>query len=324
MKNLSIPEIDLSPFWDSKEEGIKTVAEQIKYAYKNVGFAYLINHEIPQDVFDSAFKAAEEFHALPLKDKLEIKQNDCFRGYVPINASRLKVSTLGEAVKPNQLDAFVMAFEPEVNHEEYKPGVYLAGDNQWPSALPSLKSALCQYRDHMINLARNLIKIFAVALNSPQNALDYLFSPPTFFLRLQHYPAQPENTPEDVCGIAPHTDYGFFTLLAQRNIQGLEVKSTNDQWIVVPPKPGALILNSGDMLRRISNDTFLSTPHRVRNTSNTDRYSIPFFFEPNMYQFINVLEGCTNSKNPAKHPPIKYGEYLMDRIQGNYNLGKRS
>jgi isopenicillin N synthase-like dioxygenase len=318
-----IPEIDLSPLSNQNKADMEYVAEQIKLAYTQVGFAYLINHNISSSLIEEAFSEAEKFHSLPLEEKLKIKQNDCFRGYVPINASILKVSTLGQAAKPNQLDAFVMAFDPDVSHPQYKPGVYLAGQNQWPILQPSLQNVLCQYRDEMLKLAKTLLNVFSIALGASPGELDHLFSPPTFFLRLQHYPVQSPDVLDEEYGLAPHTDYGFFTLLSQKNVEGLEVQTTEGRWIAVPYKLNTFILNSGDMLRRMSNDTFLSTPHRVRNLSGVDRYSIPFFFDPNMYKEIKVLESCSSAENPAKYPPIKYGEYLMDRIQGNYNLGKR-
>ena len=65
-------------------------------------------------------------------------------------------------------------------------------------------------------------------------------------------------------------------------IGGLEVLNKNGMYVPARPIRGTFVVNVGDFLQRISNDKFVSTVHRVRNTSGLDRYSIPFFFSFNM------------------------------------------
>lgn len=322
-QKLSIPQIDLSPLWADQKNGVKIVANNLSQTYKELGFCCLVNHNIPKALFKSIFQAAKEFHALPLEAKMKIKQNNCFRGYMPINASQLKVSTEGAAKKPNQLESFIMAFDLPPDHPDYKTGAYLAGPNQWPEELVSFQKTMCDYRDAMLNLAKNLLKVFSVAFGMEPNYLDRFFINPSYFLRLQYYPKQPNQIPEEQYGIAPHTDYGFFTLLAQNDVEGLEIKTPSGEWVAVPCLPDTLVMNNGDMLKRWSNDAFNSIPHRVINRSEVERYSVPFFFEPNMHSMIGIIESCITPERPAKYSPIMYGEYLLDRIQGNYGLGNR-
>ena len=68
--------------------------------------------------------------------------------------------------------------------------------------------------------------------------------------------------------------------------------------------PGAFVVNSGDTLRRWSNDRFLSTPHRVLNVSGRDRYSVPFFVSPEYDTLLECLPSCRGDGNPAKYPPV--------------------
>ena len=322
-KNSAIPQIDLLPLWNDPVNGVEKVANEIKQVFSDIGFAYLYNHQVPAYLIDNIFKTCKDFHALPHEVKMKIKQNNCFRGYMPIGGSQLKVSTQGSASKPNQMEAFIMAFDLPINHPDYKTGAYLAGPNQWPDGLTSFKEVVNDYRDAMLKLAYKLLEVFSVALGGQPQDLNRFFVNPSYFLRLQCYPKRQDDISENQFGIAPHTDYGFFTILAQDNVGGLEIKDNKGEWIKIPYISQTYILNAGDMLKRWSNDKIKSIAHRVINKSHQNRYSVPFFFEPNMRAVIKVLESCVSIDRPAKFPPIIYGEYLLDRVQGNYNLGKR-
>jgi hypothetical protein len=108
----SVPTIDLQPLWsDDSEAGIKNVAAQLKEKLAPAGFAYIINHQIPEELLDKVFKESVRFHALPLETKMKIKQNEFFRGYLPNKTSQVTVSTEGIAKKPNNLTSFVTSFE---------------------------------------------------------------------------------------------------------------------------------------------------------------------------------------------------------------------
>ena len=83
-------------------------------------------------------------------------------------------------------------------------------------------------------------------------------------------------------------------------------------------------MNVGDILARWSNDVFVSTPHRVINRSGKERYSQPFFFDPSMDSLIEALPSCVSAESPAKYEPVLYGDYLMERIDKNYQARGKS
>jgi isopenicillin N synthase-like dioxygenase len=215
-----------------------------------------------------------------------------------------------------------MMAEVAEDHPDYAEGLYFAGPNQWPDNLPGFREVVCRYRDEMLRLSQQLLRVFALALRTTPEVLAPLFVDPNYFLRVQHYPPAAPTLTEDQFGLAAHVDASFFTLLAQDEIGGLEIRLDNGEWIKAPYHPNSFIINSGVMLERLSNNHFRAVPHRVLNHSQHERYSIPFFFDPNMHATIAVLESCTKQNHPAQYPPIIYGEYLLNRIQGNYGLGK--
>lgn len=313
----SVPIIDISALAsNSSEQERLNLAQVFENVYTNIGFAYIVNHGISQQEIDDIFQQARLFHALPESEKNLIKQNKYARGYVPMGNSTLKLSTLGSAKTANQSAGFILG--PEISEKDYGKTNF-HGPNQWPKEklLPEFRTVLVEYNQKLISLIQDLIRVFSWVLCKNHTRLDNYFANPTTFLRLQYYPAQPDIIPEHQYGMPPHTDYGALTLLAQDNVGGLQVKQPNGTWLDVSPIPGAFILNTGDMMRRISNNRLIATPHRVINISGKERYSIPFFFEPDLEAQITPV---ISQNEQSLYEPITYGDYLLERFQNNYRV----
>jgi isopenicillin N synthase-like dioxygenase len=188
----------------------------------------------------------------------------------------------------------------------------MADDNLWPTSVPDFKAAITGYYGEVLQLARRLIRVFAVALDLPENYFDAMVSRPGALANIVHYPPQPPTDPS--IGISPHTDYECFTILCQSNQAGLQVLNPQGEWIMAPPIPGTFVVNIGDMLQRWSNNLFLSTAHRVINITGEERYSIPLFFGPNYDTIIEPLSTCFNEERPAQYKPVLAGQYVFDRL----------
>lgn len=74
------------------------------------------------------------------------------------------------------------------------------------------------------------------------------------------------------------------------------------------------MVNIGDMLSYWSNDSFVSTVHRVLNVTGEERYSIPFFMGPSYETLISPLESCVAGDGKRHYEDILAGEYVFRRL----------
>ena len=194
----------------------------------------------------------------------------------------------------------------------------LQGPNQWPEGEEKFRQTATAYRDAVRDLGMSLLPAMSLAVGESEDYLSQFFAPPTTTFSLLHYAPDPNAEP-DQFGSAPHTDYGFLTILAQDNVGGLEVQATDGTWLPAPPMQGAYVVNIGDIFARWTNDEFRSTPHRVINRSpDKNRYSLPFMLDPSLYAEIKVLPKFDNPEASAKFPSIRFGDYFAGRLGTNY------
>ena len=177
--------------------------------------------------------------------------------------------------------------------------------NVWPENLPGFKETLLAYHAGIEKLGRQFLPLWATSLKLPLDYFDRFFATPHLTMSLLYYPPQ-KQIGDRQYGIAPHTDNALMTLLAQKDIPGLAVRMPSGRWRTVDIVPGALLVNTGNLIVRWTNDEYLSTKHRVINTNEVDRYSIPVFFGPSGDALIEVLPTCQSAERPALYEPITY------------------
>ena len=87
-----------------------------------------------------------------------------------------------------------------------------------------------------------LLPIYATTLDLPaQYFNDHAgFRDPGFRVRMLHYPPQPDRKP-NVFGAGPHTDYSFFNILPQSDVDGLEIMAGREEWVRAPMMPEHLL-----------------------------------------------------------------------------------
>ena len=309
---MQIPKIDISEI--EEKEFSRTLLQDFFNAYNKYGFGYIINHGIEKTLIEQLFQVSKQFHSQPLSEKMRVALDHNHRGYIAINTSTDVNSKLADVKKPNQSESFMMMREDKSE----LPDVYLSGPNQWPK-LENFKEVLEKYTFNMTKLGRNLMRLALLSSGVRDLSVMQSLDTPTIWLRLLHYPPISKNSPSDLYGSAPHTDFGCLTILAQDDIGGLQVQTREGEWIDVPKLEGSFVVNVGDMLSRYTNGLLRSTPHRVINKSGKERFSCPFFFDPHTNAVVQPLKGT----GKPKFSPINFGEFLREELEASYEKHKK-
>ena len=309
---MQIPKIDISEI--EEKEFSRRLLQDFFSAYNKYGFGYIINHGIEKTLIEQLFQVSKQFHSQPLSEKMRVALDHNHRGYIAINTSTDVNSKLADVKKPNQSESFMMMREDKSE----LPDVYLSGPNQWPK-LENFKEVLEKYTFNMTKLGRNLMRLALLSSGVRDLSVMQSLDTPTIWLRLLHYPPISKNSPSDLYGSAPHTDFGCLTVLAQDEIGGLQVQTKEGKWIDVPKLEGSFVVNVGDMLSRYTNGLLRSTPHRVINKSGKERFSCPFFFDPHTNAVVQPLKGT----GKPKFSPINFGEFLREELEASYEKHKK-
>jgi isopenicillin N synthase-like dioxygenase len=309
-----IPIIDVAELRDGSPEAVNAIAAQIGAAARSIGFFMIRNHGIAPELTAELFAAGATFFARPQAEKDAVSKRRAGRRYVgyAFLAEEGPDVTAVEAKNADYKESFhVMR---ELGFDDAATGQPLLERNLWP-ALPGFRDVVNAYYEAVLKVAIELHRALAIDVGADSEGFVRSFESPLAGFAIMHYPPQPAGADELRYGAAAHTDWGGFTLLAQDDVGGLEVRRLDGTWMAVDPVPGTLICNIGDALMRWTNDVYVSNPHRVINRSQRSRYSAAFFCDPSGDTRIAPLPSCVSDDRPAKYPEIAFAEMIRMRIE---------
>jgi len=170
-----------------------------------------------------------------------------------------------------------------------------------------------EYKKEMQKLARRLTWLMLGSLGIAKKDLKWAGSTGeskkgSAALQLNYYPACPD--PDQAMGLAAHTDSTLLTILYQSNTSGLQVLKEGIGWITVPPIPGGLVVNVGDLLHILSNGLYPSVLHRAVVNRTKHRLSIAFLYGPPSSVEISPLQKLVGPNHPPLYRPVTWNEYL--------------
>ncbi len=305
----AIPVIDVAPLYDG-EKGERLVGDQLLETVQRIGFFYIENHRVNQDLIERVLQVGAQFFHTPKVEKETVRVADYHRGFLPIGEA-----TMSGAQNPDYKESYIWGWEVESADPDIEHSNRILAPNRWPPFLPELKVVLDDYIQTINALGIRLLRSFAAGLDLPHDHFVRHFDKPLTRAAIVYYPPQPAEMGESQFGVAPHTDYGCITILHQDMIGGLQVKDRNGDWLTAHPIPETFVVNIGDLLHRWSNNRFISNPHRVINASGTERFSIPVFIDPN---WDMVIDPVPEPGTKVRHSSIGCAEYIYGIYQKSF------
>ncbi|KAF8272609.1 2OG-Fe(II) oxygenase [Lactarius quietus] len=312
-----IPIIDLKDISDPNPEVQQALAKQIRDACIDVGFFYVSNHGISEDIITATLESMKTYFSLPRETKMELDNTTTsnFKGYNAVLSSNNDPAGAGDMHEGFEFGWEVLDDAPGALDACRMNDGSMAGANVWPD-VPGFRKSLLRYYHAAVDLGKNLFPLFARALELTPDFFDDKTRNSAALMRVLHYPPQKGPVDERVIGIAGSQ---CFTILWQQpGIQALQVRNTSGEWIDAPPMPGTLVINLGDQFARWTNDVFKSTMHRAANRSGERRYSIPLFFGTDYDVLLEPIAGCVSDEQPPRYEVMTAGDYVKMRLKATY------
>jgi isopenicillin N synthase-like dioxygenase len=196
--------------------------------------------------------------------------------------------------------------------------------NAWPAEVPALRTAVRQLSEHSRALGGQVMRLFAVALGLGDGAFDPYLEPNASLFAINHYPPAGSATVEEQPLLfAEHSDGNTLTILHQRgDFEGLQVQRLDaaSEWIPVPVREDAFVINFGELMTRWTNDHWPATRHRVVASSDpaATRTTLATFHMPALETVIAPLAAWTEDGG-AHYEPVTAYDWEFRHIRARYS-----
>lgn len=289
------------------------VADALGQSFSEYGFAVIRDHGIPQELIDEAEATSKAFFALPEETKRSyiVEGGGGARGYTPFGTEKAKDADIFDLKEFWHIGRSLPDGHPL---SEYM------SDNLWPSEVEGFQDTFSTLFAAFEKAGLRVLEAIALHLGLDRQFFASTVEDGNSVMRLLHYPPLGDDAPEGAIRAAAHGDINTITLLLGAEEAGLELLTKEGVWKSVDVPAGALVINVGDMLDRLTNGRLRSTTHRVVNpagdAAKRSRYSMPFFLHFRPDYVIETLESCIESGQESQAPaPISSHEFLLQRLR---------
>ena len=272
------------------------------------GFAVVSDHGLPETLTAAVLADAKTLFALPVevKARYRVPGGAGQRGYTPF-----AVETAKDAAHAD-LKEFWHVGPPT------DPPLGPLLDNIWPAEVPGLRAHAEDLFAALEALGQTILAAIGAFLTLEPGVLESAAREGNSVLRLLHYP--PADFAAGALRAGPHEDINAITLLLGAEEAGLEILTRDGEWLAINPPAGAVVVNIGDMLARLTNDVLPSTTHRVANPARARagvaRYSMPFFLHFRSDFVLATLSQCVSAERPDRYPrQITAAAFLDQRLR---------
>jgi len=294
----------------SLAQPLPRIADALGASFRRAGFAMVEDHGIDPALIARGWALAQEFFALPEEEKRSyyVEGGGGARGYTPFGREIAK----GAAV--HDLKEFW-----HVGRDMSQGASPNMAPNIWPTRPAEFRACFTALYAAFDAVGARILSAIALHLGLAEDWFEGPIDNGNSILRLLHYPPVADAQGGAIRAGA-HEDINLITLLLGAEEAGLELLTKDGEWLGFSPPPGAMVINIGDMLQRLTNHVLPSTTHRVRNPAGEragfSRYSMPFFLHPRSDFLIETLPCCIREAAPNLYPtPITADQYLQQRLR---------
>ena len=313
-----VPLIDLSRWYGDDDTAKEALVAEVDAALRDIGFLLVTGHRVEPAGLERLRAAGLRFFRLPAEVKAAYAGVIGGRGWVPpgleSNAGAYGLQTppdLKEGYRsgPTGVPESVRGTDDE---SWYAP-------NTWPREVAEFEAATVDFAAQANDLAGVLLTIGARALGLADDFFTSRCDVNPYTVAMNWYPSLDSvgAALDEQFRVGQHTDFGTLTVLdRQIGSGGLQVRTADGTWVDAPYVPGALTINTGDLLARWSGDRWRSTPHRVLPPSPDspaeELLSLVLFHGANPRAVIETLDSPLTG--PVRYPPVLGGDFLRERL----------
>ena len=299
-EEFEIATLDLAQYLRGDEGDKARFAEAFGAALKEIGFAVLTGHGVEEALYEDMEEAVIDlFTTTPLKEKMRFRaarHGSVAQGYFPIEET--------SEIHPDLVEGWVWCRRAfDMGQQRAAP---FRAEDYWPRAEyePRFRRLALAHEALFKPIARAMLQ----GIGCDPHAYDAKLTGTNFGLRANYYP--PMSAAQDRSGagrLLGHEDVDLFTILPATRMEGLQVwNHRSGKWVRLNAPPGALIINTGDYMQRISNDLLPSTTHRVGKPRDGAHLTKPrVSFPIAVYVWENELLEVLPELGPPRYAPIK-------------------
>ena len=304
-----VPELSLKAFTHGDAAARRAFSDDLMRGLQDFGFIVLKDHGVGTDLLARTYRLAETVFALPQAAKDQYVGGRV--GYTPFGREHAK-----DSGHPDLKEFWQIGQEPAGDASDGRPETGGGKvENIWPAETPDFQPAFQALFEALNQTGVVLLRALAPKLGLADHHFDPLVTRGDSILRVLHYPPLAPDVDPRCVRAAAHEDINLITIMVAAKGAGLELLDRDGSWLPVEAEPTNLIVDSGDMLARMTNGVLPATTHRVVNPAgpNQSRYSMPFFMHPVGEMSLKVIDSCLGAG--AKFPDITAGDYLAERLR---------
>ena len=306
-----ILDVDLLAFESSTGGPRRAVVDGVRRSLET-GFVYT-SHDLSDDLLDTAYGMLAEFFSLEpeVKHRFTVPGVNGQTGY-----TGLLVETAASSDRPDWKEMLNWSVTPAPGHplRRHFPGSY--PDQVLPEeVVPGITEVLGRFHEAIADLQQRFLRVIAEGIGCHESFFDDMVVDGPTLTRAIRYPSMDGAPGDGHVWAGAHGDINLITALPRATAPGLQVKVDGD-WVDAAPPDGAVIINTGIMLERLTNGVIPIGWHRVvaHPDFSGERYSVVQFCHPRPWTVLSPVPNCCTTDRPQRYSAITAADALDEVI----------